>query len=569
MKQFLLPLLFFCIGLVASAQSAQEYFDKAKSYYDNQNYTEAVKWWRKAAQMGHARAQNGLGVCYYNGYGVTKDETEAAKWYLKAAEQGYAQAQYNLGLCYFYALGVRGDNTEATKWYRKAAEQGHANAQFDLGVCYQLGTGVTQNDSEALKWYRRAAEQGHVDAQYSVGTYYDKGADGYEEAAKWYKMAADQGLPEAKDKYNQVIKKIQNPANAAVEELFKQGIHFAFDRDDYKEAVKYFRKAADQGHTWAQYMLGSCYEDGDGVIQDYIEAAKWYKKAADQGLAEAKTRYELVLAKIPSKENTATAIPEKSINRSKVINVNGASFNMILVESGSFIMGSNNRNDNEKPAHSVTISNNYYIGETEVTQALWKAVMGQTPTQSGDQWDEDHGLGSDFPAYYVNWNDVQSFINKLNSLTGKRFRLPTEAEWEYAAKGGKNSRNYTYSGSNDLDEVAEYDDRSDFELEMNFVFEFTTGFKSTQKVKSKKPNELGIYDMTGNVEEWCSDRWSNNYYSNSPSLNPIGPSTGNSRVVRGGGISTRKPSECVISYRDCYTPDTRYNCTGFRLVLGN
>ena len=156
----------------AAALSPEDMFQNGLEHYDKKNYTEAVKWYRKAAEQGHAGAQNNLGVCYENGYGVTKDYAEAVKWYRKAAEQGFARAQCNLGVCYEFANGVTKNFAEAVKWYRKAAEQGFARAQYNLGVCYDQGNGVTKDYAEAVKWYRKAAEQGYADAQFNLGLCY-------------------------------------------------------------------------------------------------------------------------------------------------------------------------------------------------------------------------------------------------------------------------------------------------------------------------------------------------------------------------------------------------------------
>ena len=141
--------------------TAEQMYQKGKEYFDKKQYSEAVPWYRKAAEQGYAEAQYWLGMCYYCGAGVTEDKTQAAAWYRKAAEQGYAEAQSWLGGCYEHGWGVTKDETHAVTWYRKAAEQGYAAAQFDLGNCYENGKGVTQNKSEALYWYRKAAAQGY------------------------------------------------------------------------------------------------------------------------------------------------------------------------------------------------------------------------------------------------------------------------------------------------------------------------------------------------------------------------------------------------------------------------
>ena len=223
---------------------------------------------------------------------------------------------------------------------------------------------------------------------------------------------------------------------------------------------------------------------------------------------------------------------------------NGISIDMVRVEAGTFTMGATaemeDPYDDERPTHRVTLTNDYYIGKYEVTQALWKAVMGNNP--SGFK-------GDNLPVEMVGWDDCQEFIGKLNRITGKKFRLPTEAEWEYAARGGNKSRGYQYSGSNNLSDVAWFLDNSG---------------EMTHAVGTKQPNELGIYDMTGNVWEWCQDWYG--AYSSSSQVNPTGANSGSSRMIRGGcWISGARG--CRSSYRYDCTPGYRRNGVGLRLVL--
>ena len=207
-------------------------------------------------------------------------------------------------------------------------------------------------------------------------------------------------------------------------------------------------------------------------------------------------------------------------------------------------------NDDEKPAHRVTLSD-YYIGQTEVTQALWEAVMGETPTSDGTQWETNFGLGDNYPAYRISYDDVLSFISKLNKLTGRTFRMPTEAEWEYAARGGNKSKGYPYSGGNTLDNVGRYWDNSS---------------RKTHPVAQKSANELGLYDMSGNVYEWCSDWYDT--YSSSSQTNPTGPSTGSNRVMRGGSWYSNA-TYCRVASRYYYSPSGRDKVIGVRLALSS
>jgi formylglycine-generating enzyme required for sulfatase activity len=216
---------------------------------------------------------------------------------------------------------------------------------------------------------------------------------------------------------------------------------------------------------------------------------------------------------------------------------------MVFVQGGTFTMGCttkqrNDCNEDEKPAHRVTLSD-FYIGKYEVTQAQWMSVMGNNPS-----WFK----GNNFPVETVSWDDVQEFLKKLNAQTGMNYRLPTEAEWEYAARGGNQSKGYKYSGSNSVDEVAWYDTNSD---------------QKTHEAGTKKANELGIYDMTGNVFEWCSDWYGN--YSSVAQTNPKGPSSGSYRVFRGGSWNTFAQYVRVPN-RNSNTSYNRYNYFGFRLA---
>ncbi|MBQ2838260.1 MAG: formylglycine-generating enzyme family protein [Muribaculaceae bacterium] len=244
---------------------------------------------------------------------------------------------------------------------------------------------------------------------------------------------------------------------------------------------------------------------------------------------------------------------------------------MVFVKGGTFTMGAtaeqgSDYDSDERPTHQVTLSD-FYIGKYEVTQQLWEYVMkysgtaadGSTMSAYGsDVWlgsnpSSSYGVGNYYPAYYVSWEDIVNiFIPRLNKITGKTFRLPTEAEWEYAARGGNKSQGYICSGSNNIDDVAWY---------------YYNSIK-THQVGTKAPNELGLYDMSGNVCEWCSDWYSSSYYSSSPSTNPTGPTSGSYRVYRGGGWNYYAQG-CLVSCRGSGDPDYRYYDLGFRLVCAS
>ncbi|MFV0323296.1 MAG: formylglycine-generating enzyme family protein [Bacteroides xylanisolvens] len=219
--------------------------------------------------------------------------------------------------------------------------------------------------------------------------------------------------------------------------------------------------------------------------------------------------------------------------------VSGISFKMIAVDGGSFMMGANDY-DWAKPAHKVSLRS-FYMGETEVTQALWKAMIDESFSIDDD---------SNTPVVQVSWNDCQEFVQKLSKFTGKNYRLPTEAEWEFAARGGNKSKGYTHSGGNDINAIA---------------WSHSDDISKSALVKGKKPNELGIYDMSGNVCEWCSDWYSTSYFANSPSHDPKGPDRGSYKIYRGGSRSGGA-FFCTVIYRDGRHPTRRNMELGLRIV---
>ena len=281
---------------------------------------------------------------------------------------------------------------------------------------------------------------------------------------------------------------------------------------------------------------------------------------ADYGVEklESNRTYELIVVTYPqyaitqnvtnqsldSQHSTPQTHPTVSDNTISIPVKDGISIDMVRVEAGTFTMGATPKIKeplyDELPTHRVTLTNDYYIGKYEVTQALWKAVMGNNPSCF---------KGDNLPVEQVSWDDCQEFISKLNRITGKMFRLPTEAEWEYTARGGNKSRGYQYSGSNNLSDVAWYSGNNGY---------------VTHAVGTKQPNELGIYDMIGNVCEWCQDWYG--AYSSSSQVNPTGANSGSRRVYRGG--SWRYPAPyCRSSVRAAGEPNSRDDFLGLRLVL--
>lgn len=287
--------------------------------------------------------------------------------------------------------------------------------------------------------------------------------------------------------------------------------------------------------------------------------------------------------------NSTTGTRGSNERKNLTFEVKGVKFTMVYVEGGTYMMGAQKSDpaganydpeaqDYESPVHRVSVDN-FYMGQTEVTQALWKTVMGDNPSYFN---------GENLPVEMVSWDDVQEFIKKLNQMTGRTFRLPTEAEWEYAARGGESTSLYTgenirISGvinSPNLDKLAWYGGNCGQDYTYRAGCDVSKGWDisdwdekqyndskgGTHPVGLKQPNRYGLYDMLGNVWEWCSDWFGKDYYSNGFQTNPKGPSLGSYRVIRGGSWDSYACC-CRVADRCYISPDYRDQYIGFRLVL--
>ena len=306
-------------------EEAEKNYNIGIEHYKKEEYSEAAKWYKKAAEQGHAEAQCQLARCYSWGHGLTKDYSKAFEWYKKAAEQGHAEAQCQLADCYFWGHGLTKDYSKAFEWYKKAAEQGNAEAQGSLGYCYGTGSGTAKNEAEAFKWYKKAVEQGDMNAQENIASYYRKAAEQgdadaqynfgkcYEyghgigikkdinEAIKWYQKAAEQGHSDAQKSLDEAKRKAERNAKRKakraeekrkqeteeiskrkiqeeVEKSYNLGVEY-YNNKRYSEAIEYFKKAAELGSIMAHTYLGICYH----YTQKYTDAVEHNKIAAEQG----------------------------------------------------------------------------------------------------------------------------------------------------------------------------------------------------------------------------------------------------------------------------------------------
>ena len=300
--------------VVRNEGNASEWIAQGDKYYNAKNYTSALTYYKQAAEAGNARAATMVGWIYKKGLGVTENAVEAVKWYRMAANGGNASGQVNLGDAYYTGEGVTKDYNEAFKWFMQAAQQGNSTGQSWLAIMYRYGFGVTKDETEAVKWYRKAADQGSDFGQYYLAEMYENGygvEKNMTEARRWYQKSADQGYQKAKDK----LVSLEVGVSASASEIgdWKSKAYKYYNDKQYREAMTWFRKAADAGDAGAQYFMGVMYFCGLDVAKDHKEAVKWYKQSAlggdmygqysfgemrengwgiEKNMAEAKTWYQ-------------------------------------------------------------------------------------------------------------------------------------------------------------------------------------------------------------------------------------------------------------------------------------
>lgn len=331
---------------------------------------------------------------------------------------------------------------------------------------------------------------------------------------------------------------------------------FKFGRVDYIDLQdeKQMKKILTNISSWLEKdLLDNAYQQPtmlDSAVDD----------SSKNSLKEVIESPTILPDEVPEKQLPlqTKAIVSSSVQHTgrRLFMINGVEFTMVSVLGGSFMMGATDEQGAEdpfaveKPIHKVEVPD-FMIAETVVTQALWKAVMGtgiEEQSKLGTYDTTIYGEGENYPMYYLSWHDCIDFIIRLNALTGEKFRLPTEAEWEFAARGGIRSKGYKYAGSDSIANVAWYEGNSGNQM---------------HPVAKKQPNELGLYDMSGNVWEWCNNWFYE--YDETNKINPQGPPNGIERMSRGGGWN-RIARRCRVSYRGDDLPELRAN-VGFRLVL--
>jgi formylglycine-generating enzyme required for sulfatase activity len=408
----------------------------------------------------------------------------------------------------------------------------------------------------------------------------------YEEIfGDFYFVVSDKDQPSPTNKPQESDKVLPKPV--AKPEVLTSGEIFeraeqAFEKKNYVEAISYYEQAANVGNSEAMNALGYMYQTATGVTKNAKKAKSWYERSYSQ--SNQKAAYNLGYMYEFGVEITADISQAKlyyqkscdwgdangcervkhlsksekpvvpSTQLTKYMDLPFAE--MVYIPGGSFEMG-DTRNEgfaSEKPVHKVKLDG-FYMGKYEVTQRQWESIMGSNPSYFKDC--------PDCPVETVSWNDVQFFLKKLNLKTGSKYRLPTESEWEYAAGGGANIRT-RFGNSMDILEpsIANFDANAKYAKSYSRAGEYR---EKPIKVGSFHSNGLGLYDMSGNVWEWCNDLYGADYYESSSSTNPTGPYTGVDRVLRGGSWANF-PQFSRVANRSSSSPDSRRDSIGFRVV---
>ena len=552
---------------------------------------EAVRWLRKSASQDFAEAQAALGAHYLRGEGVAKDLNKAKSYLTKAIANDLPQAQSLLDLVEA-ELEAAPPNAEKLE---RAAAGGDVEAQFELAKAYDQGQlSLSKNSIVALRYYLKAAESGHLQSQLIVAKRYEKGGNrvdrSYDDAQKWYKRAARQGDSGAEQRLAELkagggetgflARQGDARAQVALAKMFQDGDGV---KQDIQEALKWYTKSAEQGNTQAQMNLGVLYQDGDLGKRNYSKAVHWYTKAAEKGeefaqfnlgrifqagvsgVIKQSDKQAIRWFRLAAEQGNEEAQEElKSLRPSTTTNSIG--MRLVRIDDGDFYMGSKTsekERGKDELRHRVSIKRDLYVANHEVTIAQFRQFVNETghvttaekmgggalsiDPLSGEMerdvkynWrSPGYAISDDLPVSQVSWRDVNSFAAWLGKKEGKKYRLPTEAEWEYAARAGTNTRYFSGDSYASLRGFANVLDQSRSSFysdpgDRTDLASFNDGHPYPSPVGSYRPNKFGLYDMHGNVWEWCYDTYDPNFYQTSKKLNPYSKDGGKRRVMRGG-----------------------------------
>lgn len=478
---------------------------------------------------------------------------------LQKAESGDANAMYQLALYYLEEKDV----SHGLEWLKKSAEKGYPDAVNDIGLMYCTGVGVPLDYEIAEQYFNYAASLGSYAGKYNAehivswaesDLFYDEKnipAMIFLGSRYFYGIDTEINYKKAYELYSKADNLGDNRATTKLGQMYYYGYYV---EQDYNKAFDLLIKASIKNppQSEAMQLLSTCYRFGFGTEKDIDKAELWLNKAAEAGDISANSVMSLLgndSASVRIKQIEALAQQERAHKDSLIasadiptvdllqigndtIQVGSIQIVMIGVQGGTFNMGADIDYfyaDEARPIHAVTVSS-FYMAQTEVTQELWYFVMKNNPS---------YFKGEKRPVECVSWDDCQAFISKLNAITGKKFRLPTEAEWEFAARGGNKTCHNKLSGGAVIDA------------------------NETEDVASELPNYLDIYDMSGNVNELCYDNKAR--YTYISQVNPLVIVPGEDHIYRGGSYGSMK--DYYISRRSGLNPNLKNCQIGFRLAM--
>jgi len=572
------------MGVTKDGQKALAWYRKARgagyhwaAYYSGniykngvgvtKDYKKAVELFCEAAEAGKVDAMYELGQMYEAGLGVTKDYEKAAEWYCKGAEGGSQDALKHLDYMYEYNKrpNVPKDYKEALALYHREANAGSSYAMVNLGSMCRLGHGVAQDYEEAIKWYEKSESTGNRRAMYELGLMYENGwgvTKNRKEAMKWYRRAVEEGESLA---------------------IKKMGITYKIERSlisvryivawCYRHTVGLLNKLDREERLWLFSWL----------VRKGIKIALIAIVLGGTGVVVFKTRHNIVkywLKYTQRQESNRRTIkePERRVRgganvksssaqpRTGDVITNSIGMKLTYLSPGEFIMGCSSQELNKmkaynvgstaRPQHKVRITMGFFMGKTEVTQAEWRAIMGTNPGKF---------KGDIRPVETISWHEAVEFCQRLSQKEGKIYRLPTEAEWEYACRAG--TKTPFYMGHRINTAYGCYSGKSVHGFGGNNAKKYS----ATAPVASFTSNPWGLYDMSGNVNEWCSDIWDEDYYKRSPLEDPKGPSNppfinDERRIIRGGSWE-ESAGDCRSAHRYSFPPDSKNDIIGLRVVM--
>lgn len=535
----------------------------SESFFKNASVDQVARW-RATAELGCPEGQTLLGLAQLEGCGVPRDESAAYFLLQAAADQGLPLAQWYLAMLYLGGTSGAKDTQEAERLLRLAADQGYVNAWVTLGTLYAAGEDFPRDYAQAIVWQRKAADAGSPLGMVGLAGSYVRGL--------------------------------------GIEKNVAEGLRLA-------------RAAAEMGCAAAQAALGDMYAAGQYVPQDKLEAARWYTLAADQGYESARHDLAALYLELseywmnppaPSAEPAAAVVPDVSQGSSRPENVvdssgfvlgdvqevalgGGETLQLVWIPPGTFQMGSPEweaGRDSGETRHPVTISTGFWIAKHEITVGAFARFVEETGYRTtaeiqgwgsadsdGDATTEPladinwcspgFAQGIDHPVVLVSWHDAQRFCLWLSRKTGRLFRLPTGAEWEYACRAGTPTARFTGDSDASLKGHANVPDLTKALVLPGECFNWEDGYPCTSPSGTFGGNPWGLCDMIGNVREWCQDCDRSNPAE--PETDPRGDTRNCSRMTRGGSWYAL-PSSCRSSYSYGYSADIAKNDVGFRVV---